>query len=250
MPSYDSSFSGIISADGSAKIEVIKRQEGYTIVGPSDYDINVNALAAVSAYFTLSQEPDGSGNAVLNVAVTDENGLRDALVSAFTSGAVTKAGEAATLLNFETTLAAVHEAAFNLSLSSNGVNQALEASVVKENKFDDFVADVSGNATSGMTKLAAEFKAASNTDALRLMALELPESNYTGQTIPPSIPYAAGDSLRIRFTVNSTFTLSNDAQDPNSGDDDVSTPDATAAPGIASSTKTYTVDLILHVPAA
>jgi len=210
----NSPFQGTITANGTAKIETVE-QQSYSIIGDAHYHIGYD-LAGVLACLEVSQE-DNSGNVVLNVDVSNLADLKTALATAFKEGAVTNgalttvapAPSAGVLI--EAVLAAVHEKIFNDSLADNGVNAALEASTVKELGFTDF----SGNVATGCNSLADAINDAGAADGRRLLALQFPNSRYqsnSDETFSEVLPFASGDKLRIRFTVTSTFVLSNEPQ--------------------------------------
>ena len=239
-------YQGTINADGTATIQAVEH-DTYNISGNADYTITAQALDAANAYFALTQESltDASGgkSAQLNVAVSNASGLAGVLANAFCSGSVTPFGQPASVSLIEAVLAAVHEASINASLASNGVNAALEASAVEQNGFDHFATDVSGGAASLASDMAADAD-----DTLRLLATQLPASNYTTENFPSSIPFKSGDSMRIRFTVNSSFYISNEQVNLVPG----VTPDAQVDPanGMGNHSDgvdadTWTIDLIL-----
>jgi hypothetical protein len=213
----NSPFQGSITANGTAEIETVE-QQSYSIIGGAHYHIEYD-IADVLACFTVSEETDPSSNVLLNVDVGAGKlgDLKTALAAAFQGGSVTNgslttvapAPSAGVLI--EAVLAAVHEGIFNASLDENGVNAALEASAVKDHKFTDF----SGNVETGCNTLADDINDAGAADSRRLLALQFPVSRYnalSAETFSSVLPFASGDKLRIRFTVDSTFVLSNDPQ--------------------------------------
>ena len=242
-------YRGTISADGTAKIEAVQR-ETYTFTEDADYLV-AGSLNSVLEYFTLSQETSGSSGVALNVAVSNASALGIAIAAALKAGSVSNGaaavGAAAPVGAIETVLAKVHEDAFNLSLASNGVNAALEADVVKENAFTDF----SGNVATGCDDLANEMHSDAS-DTLRLLATQLPAVRYdtaNGEAFPTSIPFAAGDTLRIRFDISSTFTISTDYKDLTTSQ---GTPSNDANPAAAmggsangANTESWVVELVL-----
>lgn len=251
MSQVVSPFTGTIDANGTAKIEVISR-ETFTYATNADYEISATGLDVIAGFFDLAQETDASSNVLLDVTVNNASGLAEALRNVWVAGTAKAYGASSSLLTFETVLAKVHEDAFNASLAANGVNAALEAGAVKDIAFASYSSDVLGDSDKGMVKLANDMKAGDK-EALRLLALQLPASNYTGETMPAHIPFAAGDSLRIRFTVTSDFDLQNDVQDKvtdgavgggAASDHSDGAPDAQA--GLSLNTETYTVDLIIN----
>jgi hypothetical protein len=217
MSGYEvvSPFTGSISADGTAQIEAINR-ETFTYTGNADYEINATGLSTIKDFFSLTQETDSSSNVLLNVSVTDAAALAGALRTAWVDGTAKAFGASNSVLSFQTVLAKIHEDAFNASLATNGVNAALEAGSVRDISFGSYSEDVLGDSTTGMTKLANDMKTGDNGESLRLLALQLPASNYdtsNGAAMPATIPFADGDTLRIRFTVASVFDLQTNAQD-------------------------------------
>jgi hypothetical protein len=193
---YQASF----NTAGTGQIETVK-SETYVIAGAADLTVTGALTSAIINAFDV-QDTDNGSTVGLNVVLPagNKSALINALVAELMSGDQMK--------NY---LVQFTKDTVDAILSQSGISSTIEASNIKNVVYENLATEASGGVASLVDSMAADAD-----ETLRLLATQI-RVRMTGDGAYTKLPYANGDSIRMRFTVTPSVNISEDAQDVTAG---------------------------------
>lgn len=216
MSTINVPYVAAMAATATGQLETVK-QESHSFTGDADIVYTGSLSQDIINAFVLSQEEAGATGVDLSVAMTSDTAKIDAFKAAMKAAIEGAAfsSEASALVapyavasdNLKGYLEKWVRKEIDSDLSSNTIPDELEAQAIKSVVVDISAAAADGalNMWNGMVALGQDLR--------DLIATQLPSSNYSPEEFSDALPVAAGDKMVFRFTISTTATITESAQD-------------------------------------